>query len=70
MDRLAPDKLVELLAREASCQRLGYGFPSQFAHPLLTGFLLAVLYAALSHWALAAAVARARRTGLLLKLSE
>jgi ABC-2 type transport system permease protein len=50
--------------------RMGYGFPSEFAHPLLTGFALAALYVALAHWALAAAVTRARRTGLLLKLSE
>jgi len=50
--------------------RVGYGFESQFAHPLLTGFALAALYVALAHWALASAVTRARRTGLLLKLSE
>ncbi len=50
--------------------RAGYGFESQFAHPLLTGFALAALYVALAHWALASAVTRARRTGLLLKLSE
>ncbi|HXJ82775.1 MAG TPA: ABC transporter permease [Candidatus Methylomirabilis sp.] len=50
--------------------RVGYGFPSQFAHPLLTGFALAGLYVVLAHWTLAAAVSRARRTGLLLKLSE
>ena len=50
--------------------RAGYGFPSQFAHPLLTGFALSALYVVLAHWALAAAVKRARRTGLLLKLSE
>ena len=50
--------------------RAGYGFPSHFAHPLLSGFILALGYVALAHWALAAAVTRARRTGLLLKLSE
>ena len=50
--------------------RAGYGFESEFAHPLLTGFALAALYVALAHWALASAVTRARRTGLLLKLSE
>ena len=50
--------------------RAGYGFPSQFAHPFLTGFALAALYVTLAHWALASAVTRARRTGLLLKLSE
>jgi len=50
--------------------RTGYGFPSQFAHPLLTGFALTAGYVVLAHWALASAVRRARRTGLLLKLSE
>ena len=35
-----------------------------------TGFALSLLYAILAHWALAAAVTRSRRTGLLLKLSE
>jgi ABC-2 type transport system permease protein len=50
--------------------RAGYGFPSQFAHPFATGFALVLGYVALSHVALGAAVTRARRTGLLLKLSE
>lgn len=50
--------------------RAGYGFESQFARPLLTGFALSGLYLALAHWALAAALTRSRRTGLLLKLSE
>jgi ABC-2 type transport system permease protein len=50
--------------------RAGYGFPPQFAHPFAIGFILSLLYAMLAHWALAAAVARSRRTGLLLKLSE
>jgi len=50
--------------------RAGYGFESQFSAPLIKGFALALLYVALAHWALAAAITRARRTGLLLKLSE
>jgi len=50
--------------------RAGYGFEPEFARPLVTGFALAFLYVALAHWALAAAITRARRTGLLLKLSE
>jgi ABC-2 type transport system permease protein len=50
--------------------RAGYGFPTEFRSPALTGFALAALYLALAHAALAAAVSRARRTGLLLKLSE
>jgi ABC-2 type transport system permease protein len=50
--------------------RAGYGFPSEFRHPFATGFALVLLYTVLAHWALAAAITRARRTGLLLKLSE
>ena len=50
--------------------RAGYGFPSRYAYPTLTGLGLAVVYVGLAHWALAAAVTRCRRTGLLLKLSE
>jgi ABC-2 type transport system permease protein len=50
--------------------RAGYGFPSQFSYPYATGFALSLLYAIVAHWALAAAVTRSRRTGLLLKLSE
>lgn len=50
--------------------RAGYGFAPQFAHPVAIGFGLALGYVALAHWVLAAAVQRARRTGLLLKVSE
>ncbi len=50
--------------------RTGYGFPPMFTYPLLKGFSLAVLYVVLAHWAFASAINRARRTGLLLKLSE
>jgi ABC-2 type transport system permease protein len=50
--------------------RAGYGFPSEFSHPVATGFALALAYVGLAHWALAASIRRARRTGLLLKLSE
>ncbi|MCI0546828.1 MAG: ABC transporter permease [Candidatus Rokubacteria bacterium] len=50
--------------------RAGYGFPREFDYPLVTGFLLSGLYILLAHWALAAAVRRARQSGLLLKLSE
>ncbi len=50
--------------------RAYYGFPAEFAHPILVGGALAVLYVGLSHWALVAAVRSARRTGLLLKMSE
>ena len=50
--------------------RATYGFPPHFAHPVAIGLGLAVLYVVLAQWGLAAAVTRARRTGLLLKLSE
>ena len=50
--------------------RAHYGFPAEFAHPVLHGLVLAVAYVALSHWALVAAVRSARRSGLLLKMSE
>ncbi len=50
--------------------RVPYGFPAHFEWPWLTGFALAAGYLALGHWALAAAITRSRRTGLLLKLSE
>jgi ABC-2 type transport system permease protein len=50
--------------------RAGYGFPSSFAYPEVKGLALACVYVALGHWALAAAITHARRSGLLLKLSE
>jgi ABC-2 type transport system permease protein len=50
--------------------RAHYGFPSELAHPLVTGTGLAIVYVALSHWALVVAVRSARRSGLLLKMSE
>ena len=50
--------------------RAPYGFSPQFQWPWLWGFALSAGYLALGHWALAAAVTRSRRTGLLLKLSE
>jgi len=50
--------------------RAPYGFAAQFQWPWLWGFLLAAAYLAAGHWALTSAVTRARRTGLLLKLSE
>ncbi|HBH00348.1 MAG TPA: ABC transporter permease [Candidatus Rokubacteria bacterium] len=50
--------------------RASFGFASEFAAPVATGLALSALYAALAHWAFLAAVGRARRTGLLLKMSE
>jgi ABC-2 type transport system permease protein len=50
--------------------RSHYGFASEFQAPIATGLVLSVIYAALAHWAFLAAIQRARRTGLLLKMSE
>ncbi len=50
--------------------RSHWGFASEFRAPVLRGLLLSVAYLALGHWALAAAIRRSRRTGLLLKMSE
>jgi ABC-2 type transport system permease protein len=50
--------------------RAHYGFASEFAAPIATGLALSAVYAALAHWAFMAAIQRARRTGLLLKMSE
>jgi ABC-2 type transport system permease protein len=50
--------------------RAGYGFAPAFAHSVAIGLGLSAMYLVLAHWALAAAIGRSRRTGLLLKLSE
>jgi ABC-2 type transport system permease protein len=50
--------------------RSHYGFVSEFSRPIVTGVMLSVVYAALAHWTFYAAIQRARRTGLLLKMSE
>src|SRR5437867_6850229 len=50
--------------------RSHYGFASEFRFPIATGLVLSVFYAVLAHWAFLAAIQRARRTGLLLKMSE
>ena len=50
--------------------RAHFGFKSEFAAPVTTGLLLSALYVIGAHWAFRAAIERARRTGLLLKLSE
>ena len=50
--------------------RSHFGFASEFAAPIATGLALAVVYAVVAHLAFYACVQRARRTGLLLKMSE
>jgi ABC-2 type transport system permease protein len=50
--------------------RTGFGFAPEFLHPIATGLTLAAFYVVVSHLTLLLAVNRARRTGLLLKMSE
>jgi ABC-2 type transport system permease protein len=50
--------------------RSHFGFASEFAAPIATGFALAIAYAVAAHLAFYGCVQRARRTGLLLKMSE
>jgi ABC-2 type transport system permease protein len=50
--------------------RAHYGFASEFRAPVLTGLALSAVYATLAHLLFRATVERARRTGLLLKMSE
>lgn len=50
--------------------RAQYGFVSEFRAPVATGLGLAILYAALAHAGFFLSVRRARRSGLLLKMSE
>lgn len=50
--------------------RAHYGFSGAFPAPMLTGLGLAVGYVVLGHVVLVASVGWARRTGLLLKMSE
>jgi ABC-2 type transport system permease protein len=50
--------------------RAHYGFASEFANPVMTGLTLSGLYVVLAHAAFLLTIQRARRTGLLLKLSE
>jgi ABC-2 type transport system permease protein len=47
-----------------------FGFATEFASPITTGLVLSALYAVVAHGAFFAAIERARRTGLLLKMSE
>jgi ABC-2 type transport system permease protein len=67
------------LARLAACVPLTYfldafradfGFTPLFGAPLVRGYVLAIVYLVLGYAAFAGAVGRARRTGMLLKLSD
>lgn len=50
--------------------RVNYGFAPVFADPLARGYALAVVYLVGGYGAFSWAVARARRTGMLLRLSD
>jgi len=50
--------------------RLFYGFPPIFSHVLLKGYVMVIVYLVIEVYAMKAALHRAKRTGLLLKLSE
>jgi ABC-2 type transport system permease protein len=50
--------------------RTGFGFEPVFSHSLARGYVLAVVYVLGGYAAFAGALARARRTGMLLKLSD
>src|SRR5262249_20162952 len=50
--------------------REGYGFVPVFAAPWRLGFLLALIYLAAGYATFTWAIARARQTGMLLKLSD
>jgi ABC-2 type transport system permease protein len=50
--------------------RSGYGFPLSFSHPLLKGFGLSFIYIVLAYGLIEVAYNRARKTGMILKLSE
>jgi ABC-2 type transport system permease protein len=50
--------------------RAHYGFTPVFDAPLLRGFAMALLYLGAGYLAFRGAIARARRTGMLLRLSD
>jgi ABC-2 type transport system permease protein len=50
--------------------RSHFGFATEFTSPIATGLVLSAFYAVAAHWTFFAAIQRARRTGLLLKMSE
>jgi ABC-2 type transport system permease protein len=50
--------------------RTGYGFKPVFAHPLIRGFGLSIFYIIVMFFMLDIAHKRARKTGMIIKLSE
>lgn len=50
--------------------RTGYGFPLNFTHPLLKGFGLSAAYIGVLLWMIEMAFLRAKKTGMLVRLSE
>ena len=50
--------------------RTGYGFALNFSHPLLKGYGLCLLYISTLLYLIELAAGRARKTGMLVRLSE
>jgi ABC-2 type transport system permease protein len=50
--------------------RTGYGFTPVFSYPLAKGYALLAVYLVLFFWLLRYAFERARRSGMILRLSE
>ncbi len=50
--------------------RTGYNFPLNFTHPLLKGYGLSAIYIGILLWLIELAFLRAKKTGMLIRLSE
>jgi len=50
--------------------RTGFGLSTVFSHPLIKGFLLIVMYLILSLWLIRFAFAHAKRSGVIVRISE
>lgn len=50
--------------------RTGYGFPLNFTHPLIKGFGLSAIYIGLLMWMIELAFLKAKKSGMLIRLSE
>lgn len=50
--------------------RTGYGFPLNFAHPLFKGYGLSVLYIIFLFFMIETALMKAKKTGMIVRLSE
>jgi ABC-2 type transport system permease protein len=50
--------------------RTGYGFSLNFTHPVLKGYGLSAIYIGILYWMIEMAFLRAKKTGMLIRLSE